>query len=279
MLKRILVPLDPSSHALAALDFGIALANLQNAEVTGLMILDTPEIGRSIGPVTPGASEYARKAGRRREARAHRRIQELLSRFRKRCDAAGVRHRSIEVSGNPGEMIIRESVFFDVVLLGMKTYFHFETQEEPCSTLMDIAGRVMPPIITVPERHPGPETIKRVLVAFGGSRTGAKSVRQFAGLNLFTDANTTVLTANQDMDLAHRYTAAVKRFLDAHEYESVQEAWTPGPVGDALHGQYIGNTDLIVLGAHAKAGILSFLYGQVTKSLLAEGSTPLFIAN
>jgi nucleotide-binding universal stress UspA family protein len=279
MLKRILVPLDPSAHALAALDFAITLAQRHDAEITGFMVLDTPEIERAVGPVTPGALEYARKAERRREAKAHRRIQEMLSRFSDRCTAAGVRNRSLEVSGNPAEMIIRESVFYDLVLLGLKTFFHFETQDGPCTTLTDIAGRVMPPIITVPEKHPGPDGIKRVLVAFGGSRTGARSVRQFASLHLFQNAETAVLASNQDMELAKRYTGAVKRFLLSHGYTGIEEDWTPEPVLEAVREKYLGNVDLIVLGSHAKPGILSFLYGQVTKALIADGKTPLFIAN
>jgi nucleotide-binding universal stress UspA family protein len=279
MLKRILVPLDPSSHALAALDFGIVVAKRHDAEVTGFMVLDTPEIERAVGPVRPGALEYARKAERRREAKAHQRIEELLSRFVKRCEAAGVRHRSTEATGNPAEMIVRESIFYDLVLLGMRTHFHFATQDEPCNTLEEIAGRVMPPIITVPAKHPGPDAISRIVIAFGGSRTGAKSVRQFAGLPLFTNAKVTILSSNQDMEKAKRYTGAVKRFLEAHNYANVEEAWTPEPINEALREKYIGNVDLIVLGAHAKSGILSFLYGQVTKSLIADGSTPLFIAN
>jgi nucleotide-binding universal stress UspA family protein len=279
MMKRILVPLDPSSYAQAALDFAIALAARHGGEVTGFMVLDTPDIERAVGPVSPGALEYARKAERRREAKAHRQIQELLSRFSARCDAAGVANRKVEASGSPAEMIIRESVFYDLVLLGMRTHFHFATQDEPCTTLNDIAGRVMPPIIVVPAKHPGPETIMRVLVAFGGSRTGAKSVRQFAGLHLFTDAATTILSSNQSMEKAQRYTGAVRQFLEAHGYSHVEEDWTPEPVGETIRSKYQGNVDLIVLGAHAKSGILSFLYGQVTKSLITDGSTPLFIAN
>jgi len=279
MLKRILVPLDPSSHALAALDFAIAIAKRHDSEITGFMVLDTPEIERAVGPVTPGALEYARKAERRREAKAHRRIQELLLRFSARCDEAGVRNRKVEASGHPAEMIIRESVFYDLVLLGMETHFHFATQEAPCDTLSEIAGRVMPPIITVPAKHPGPDAIKSVLVAFGGSRTGARSVRLYAGLHLFTQAKTTVLSSNQDMDKAKRYTSAVGEFLRAHDYLNVEEDWTPEAVSETIRSKYLGKVDLIVLGAHAKSGILSFLYGQVTKALLADGRTPLFIAN
>ena len=116
-------------------------------------------------------------------------------------------------------------------------------------------------------------------IAFGGSWTAARSVRQFVALGLFKDAHVSVLCANPDLNVANDLMAAVTRYLSAHGYETVVQAWTPGPVIEAMRDQYLEEADLIVLGAHAKPGILSFLYGQVTKFVLGEGSTPVFIAN
>ena len=81
------------------------------------------------------------------------------------------------------------------------------------------------------------------------------------------------------MEVADRLMAAVGRYLVSHGYNEVQHAWTPGPVIEAMREQYLEEADLIVMGAHAKHGILSFLYGQVTKFVLSEASTPIFVAN
>lgn len=279
MLSRILLPLDPSPYSDAAFRYARGLALAHNAEITGLMILDTPEIERAVGHVTPGALEYARKAGRRREGLAHEHIQEQLSLFAARCEEFGVRHGEVEVQGAPAEMIIGESVFFDVVVMGMETHYNFETSDEPSRTLQEIAGHMMPPVITVPLKEYAPESTKHVTIAFGGSRTAARSVRQFVALGMFKEAQISVLCSNPDMDVANELMAAVTRYLFAHGYNEIAHAWTPGPVIEAMKDQYLEEADLIVLGAHAKPGILSFLYGQVTKFVLNEGSTPVFIAN
>lgn len=279
MLRRILLPLDPSPFSEAAYRYACGLARVHDAEITGLMVLDAPEIERAVGHVTPGALEYARKAERRREALAHERIQHRLAEFAERCQDEGVRHKEVEVQGTPAEMIIGESVFFDVVLMGIETHYHFETTSQPSRTLEEIAGHMMPPVITVPLKEYDPVQTHRVTIAFGGSRTAARSVRQFVTLGLFKKAEITILCSNPEMPVANELMAAVSRYLTAHDYGRITHAWTPGPVIEAMRDQYLEQADLIVLGAHAKQGILSFLYGQVTKFVLNEASTPVFIAN
>ena len=279
MLRRILVPLDPSPHSDAALSYAVGLATSHGAEIAGLMVLDTPEIEKSVGHVSPGAVEYARKAEQHREAIAHEHIQEMLAAFSAQCQKAGVRHKELEVQGDPAEMIISESVFFDLVIMGMETHLHFETSEEPSKTLDDIAGHMMPPVITVPLKPYDPANAGKVTIAFGGSRTAARSIRQFVALGLFKDSEVTILCSNSEKEVADDLMQAVTRYLNAQGYDRVEHAWTPGPVIEAMQERYLEEADLIVLGAHAKApGILKFLYGQVTKFVLTEASTPLFIA-
>ncbi|MFC2086034.1 universal stress protein [Bacteroidota bacterium] len=279
MLSRILLPIDPSPHSEAAFQYALGLARAHDAEITGLMVLDAPDIERAVGPVTPGALEYARKAERRREAIAHEHIQERLGRFAARCEELGVRHKEVEVQGSPAEMIIRESVFYDVVVMGIETHYHFETSDEPSRTLEEIAGRMLPPIITVPLKEYAPETAGHVTIAFGGSFTAARSIRQFVNLGLFKDAEISILCSKPEMERANELMAAVDRYMSAHGYDHITHVWTPGPVIEAMREQYLEQADLIVLGAHAKQGMLSFLYGHVTKFVLGDASTPVFVAS
>jgi nucleotide-binding universal stress UspA family protein len=279
MLKRILLPIDPSPNAKAAFDYALKLAKANDAEITGLMILDSPEIERSVGPVTPGALQYALKAEKRREALAHDHIQEQLAMFAKECDEHRVRHKEVEAQGKPSEMIVGESVFFDLVVMGMETHFHFETTDRASKTLEEIAGHMMPPVIAVPLKPYDPTQARHVTIAFGGSRSAARSVRQFVNLAAFKDAEITILSSNSEMEVANELMTAVSRYLTAHGYDSITHAWTPGPVIEAMQDRYLDEADLIVLGAHAKSGILSFLYGRVTKFVLEQAETPVFIAN
>ena len=279
MAGRILVPLDPSPFSSSAVDYACGLAKGMDAEVTGLMILDAPDIEKSVRGVTPGALEYAQKAGRRKEADAHRQIQQHLAEFARICEQRGIRHRELEVQGEPASMIIGESVFFDIVVMGIETHYKHQTSDAPCDTLQKIAGHMMPPVIAVPEERYEPSDITKITVAFGGSRTAARSIRQFVNLGLFQKAEITILCSNPEINVANELIAAVSRYMNAHGYDNLQPMWTPRPVVEELREKYLDETDLIVLGAHAKHGILSFLYGQVTRFVLNEATTPVFIAN
>ena len=44
MIKRILIPLDPSEYAQAAIQVGAQIARRTDAELTGLVILDIESI-------------------------------------------------------------------------------------------------------------------------------------------------------------------------------------------------------------------------------------------
>ena len=59
MIKRILVPLDPSPYTKSSIEFAIAMAQRHGSEITGLVILDLPGIEKSIGAIPLGGSYYA----------------------------------------------------------------------------------------------------------------------------------------------------------------------------------------------------------------------------
>ncbi len=61
MIRRILIPLDPSPYSESALQLACIIAKEYDAEVTGLVILDIPGIEDSIGPVPIGGIHLAEK--------------------------------------------------------------------------------------------------------------------------------------------------------------------------------------------------------------------------
>jgi len=64
MIKRILLPLDASPFTAAATEAACLLAKNQDAQITGLVVIDIPGIKKSIGPVPLGGGAL-RQAPRR----------------------------------------------------------------------------------------------------------------------------------------------------------------------------------------------------------------------
>ena len=110
-IKRILHPTDFSSASRAALDRAIAMAKADRAElvIAHVMSLALPVMGD--GYVSPKVYEDIEASNR---AYAGKQLARLLDRARK----AGVRARTLLLSGVPYEQIVRASRRADVVVMG-----------------------------------------------------------------------------------------------------------------------------------------------------------------
>ncbi|MGA7306318.1 MAG: universal stress protein [Rhodothermales bacterium] len=277
MIRRIIVPLDPSAHADAAVSYAIQLAQAHDAEVTGFMVVDTPGIHDSVSPISPGAAVYAKKAENRLEAEAHERIRSTLEKFASRCDEAGVSHKEIEDQGDPVEAIARVSAFYDLLIVGLRTHFHFQTTEGEGDTLQDLIGRLATPILAVTEEHIPLSEHLEVVVAFDGSPAAIRSLRQFTQLAAFSNPNIAVLTANEELEAAKQIFGPAEEYLRAYGYTDIDSEWTPMHIADAIDEEFIDKADLIVLGMHAKHGIFSFVVGSLANHMIRMAKVPVFI--
>jgi len=277
MIRRILVPLDPSASADAAVSYAIQLSKAHDAEVTGFMVVDTPGIHESVSPISPGAAVYAKKAENRLEAEAHDRIRSTLEKFASRCDQAGVKHKEIEDQGDPVDAIARESAFYDLLIVGLRTHFHFQTTDGEGDTLQDLIGRLATPILAVTEKHVPLSDHLDVVVAFDGSPAAVRSLRQFTQLAAFSNPNISILTANEELEAAKAIFNPAEEYLRAYGYTDIESEWTPMHIADAIDEEFIDKADLIVLGMHAKHGIFSFVVGSLTNHMIRMARVPVFI--
>jgi nucleotide-binding universal stress UspA family protein len=277
MIRRIIVPLDPSPYADAAVSYAIQLAQAHNAAVTGFMVVDTPGIHESVSPISPGAAVYAKKAENRLEAEAHERIREVLEKFASRCDEAGVTHEEIEDQGDPVEAVARESAFYDLLVVGLRTHFHFQTSQTEGQTLQHLVGRLATPILAVTEDHVPLSEKLNVVVAFDGSPAAVRSLRQFTQLAAFSNPNIAILTADEHLEAARRIFGPAEEYLRVYGYTDITAEWTPMHIADAIDEEFIDKADLVVLGMHAKHGIFSFVVGSLTNHMIRMASVPVFI--
>ena len=277
MIRRIIVPLDPSAYSDAAVSYAIQLAAAHEAEITGFMVVDTPGIHESVSPISPGAAVYAKKAENRLEAEAHERIGEILKKFASRCDKAGVAHQELEAQGDPVEAIARESAFYDLLIVGLRTHFHFQTSDSDGETLEKLVGRLATPILAVTEDHVPLSDHLNVIIAFDGSPAAVRSLRQFTQLAAFSNPNIGILTANEELEAARKIFGPADAYLRSYGYTDITSEWTPMHIDDAFDEEYIERADLVVLGVHAKQGIFNFGVGSVTNHLIRTAKVPVFI--
>ncbi len=276
MLRRILIPFDPSPCAAAALEYGCLLAKRQDAEITAVVVLDLPGIEKSIGPTPLGGIYYAEQLERAKEKRAHEHIQTLLGRFRDTCQRAGVAHRDAELQGSPSEQIINNSVFYDLVVMGICTHFHFETENAPGNSIEKMLSHAVTPVLTVPANFI-PRTKMNVLIAFDGSLPSARAmqgfVRSFNASAIETDI--TLLMSGIDETVARFHLDSACAYLNAHNFCNVRVDRTEQDIIEIMDEKYLPWADLIVLGVHSKKGLLDFMIGSLSRHLIKNGTKPL----
>ncbi len=277
MIKRILVPLDPSPFSAAATINAIAMAQKYDAELTGMVVLDLPGIRKSIGPVPPGAAHFAESMKDAQELDAQNRITELLEQFKVRCEQAEVRHREAEYQGVPSELILNCSQHYDLMCLGLETHFHFETSDRPGDSLEKVLDHTATPIYAFPAGWQPVKGKRRVLIAYNGSLPAARALQRFAQMMDPGDIHVVLLAADMDWETGKHYLDRAEELLRAHAFAEIQQEWTSRSAIDAVSQKFLAEVDEVVAGTHSRRGLLHFSLGDMSTWLIKHADKPLFL--
>ena len=276
MIKRLLVPLDPSPYSEAAIRYATELAQNHGAEVTALMIIDEPGIHGSVRPISPGATKWAEKAEQRFQAEAHQRLGGVLETFNSICDEGNIKRKWIEDVGDPAELIGEISSYYDLLVMGLRTFFHFQTSDEPGKTLKSVLGKLLTPILAVPEIHRPFGSTLDVVIAFDGSPASIRSLKQFATNIMVPNVSILVVNASEEMDDGTALLSRAEDYLNACGFDNVRTEWTPEDIIDHM-ARHLDSAELIVAGMHAKRGLFRNHVGSLTEHLVTKASVPVFI--
>lgn len=280
MIKRILIPLDPSPYSKSTLNLACIIAKVYDAELTGLVILDIPGIEESIGPIPMGGLYYAEKLEKEKKEEAQKRIEGLLKDFEKKCVKEKIKYQVAERQGSPSNQILKESIYYDLVMIGLRTYFNFETSEEYGASLDNLLKESITPIYGIPEIIPfadKPDRKIRILLAFDGSPLAARAMQRFTQLvdpDLF---EITLLNASEDREEGDFILTQAEKYLKSHGIKNIKKEWTSENIIDVVEKEYYDKMDGFVVGAHAAEGIFDFFVGSLTKFLVKRGKKLVFI--
>ena len=285
MINRILVCLDKSTYTDSVIDYACWLAKHHNASLEGLVVVDTKGIRRSEGPVPLGAMRFAKTNIAAKEEEFHG----LLQKFSERCEAADVRHVEFEMQGSPADSIIEESMFFDCVVIGMRTFFTYASgagpdeiygtdDDEPGDSLDQILDHSPAPVFAVPLEWK-PTEQPNVLVALNQCTNSLSALRKFARLYGRADVNVTLMNCSDGSENHMGLLTKASSFLQSHWFKKVHLQTESGNVREVLDQTYCDEYDLIVLGAHGGSELVEFFAGSLCRTLIERGDKPLLIAN
>ena len=271
---EILVCLDGSSYSQAAVEYATQIALEHNASLTGIGVIDLPGIQRSSGPAPIGAMHYDQLADRQHFKETQEIVGGVLKDFGKTCQEKEIRHTIHSETGSPFREIIEESKFHDFIIIGQKTFFRYNIKHESENTLDRILHNGLTAVLAVPDSV---RQIKKVLVAYDNSVQVTKAIQMFLLLHVWNQCDITLLNVNNNANRGKRLLDRLGDYFGRYgvQPENVQ---LRGRVDEAILS-YIREheIDLLVMGAYGRRSVSEFVFGSVTKSLVAQAGIPLFI--
>lgn len=276
-LRRILVPLDPSRHAESALRTACFIAKRHRASVSSVAVLDSEEIRASlipaIGPYFPLMADEIQK----KVAHADERLREVLAKAGAVCAECEVEHRATEYEGIPAEKLMASSIFHDLVVVGLRTSFHFETRGIEGESLHGLLDHTAAPLLAVPEAPM--EKLRRVHVAFDGSPSAARALRDFMPIAAPFQPEIALVVADMPTDQSDFLLGQAELFLRDHGFSQISREAAPEPVEEAFDRILASGSDLLVLGMQARKAIRDFFTGNFTRTMIERGDTALLLSH
>ncbi len=280
MVKSILVPLDPSPYTDKAIEVAIRMALVNDAHLTGMVVIDIPGIKKAAGPVPPGGFYYAEHLTEKRKAEAEERVDALLRKFSAACEKAGVKHSEARNQGNPSESILAESIYYDMIVIGLRTHFNFEVSNEAGDSLREMLDESITPIYAVPADFQVPKAGKaeiRVCIPFDGSLPAARALQRFAQLIRHEMPQVKLVMSHEDLDYAKGVLEGARNYLAYHGIDNVETEITVENIIDKIKADYADWADVFVVGAHSRKGLFDFIVGSLTRHLIDWNKKPVFI--
>jgi nucleotide-binding universal stress UspA family protein len=177
----------------------------------------------------------------------------------------------------PADMILKVASLFDLVVMGLRTYFHFETRKGPGESLDRVLDRTVTPVLAVPEK--GPEELRRVLLTYDGSYGSARALRDCVDVIRGADVELTLFAADRDESHAKELVRHAAAYLRAHEHRDFSIVTTTAPAIEYLKQEFLGRVDLIVAGIHARRFFKDAFVGSFTNELICDGRTALLLSH
>lgn len=277
-IQRVLVPLDTSGYSKAATARACEIAKSHFAQVTGLAVLDTPDI---VGSVVPGELGYwplVEDTISQLTEFARERIAVARSDFAGTCEHNSVSHLESQLEGVPSNRILEASILYDLVVIGVRTFFHFESLEESGHSLSQLLGRTVTPVLAVPDDKEA-ATFKKVVIAYDGSFSAGRALRDFIGFALPYDLQITIVTASKSEKQAEHLLNDAKACLLSHDIENVETLHIQGSTLSAVDTRLINEADLVVTGIHSQHFMKDLFVGSFAREMIDRGNKALFLSH
>ena len=276
-IQDILVYVDASSHNQARLEAAVSMAKAQGSALTGLYVVNKPQIPEYIrAQMKPSFFERQQAAAMQAAVDAEKTFKDLTA-------AAGLETDWYVARGNQAEAISLHGRYADLVIIGQQDPEEAEkegTEELPDRVVLSI-GR---PVLLLPYDGELETVGKHIAVAWDASRLAARAVSDALPFLQAAD-RVDILVVNAHGGAAGRGTAvgsAICKYLTRHGVDaSAQHVYgDESDDGAKLHAHAVElGADMIVMGAYGHARWREVALGGVTQYMLRHTKVPVLMSH
>lgn len=275
MLKKILLVLDGSNAGSAAREYAFQLSSSTHAGMTAIGVLDTPWI-TAAQPEPIGGASFKLQRDEAMIEHTQEHVIHLLESFVQEAASRNIPVESVEAEGFPATEIERLSHEHDLIIIGKKTDFHFDLDEEADVTVRHVARDNPRPLLIVPEN---PAQGGKVLVALDASHQSSRALHMFLLLGMAMDREVEVLSIHEDEELASIIAERGVRMCALYGVKaSARPVRAAGNRGELiLKAAKDVQASLMVMGGFSHSFLKELFFGSCTKKLMEGAKIPLFL--
>lgn len=278
MIKTILIGLDGSEHADAALQQALWLAGRLRATLIGLHVIDVVSIeGSFLHDISGslGFEPYLDFSAKLREA-LRERGQVLLDTFVQRCGERSIPCDTELVMGIVANEICDHARTADLVMIGHRGINERFSTGLLGSTAESVTRKSPKPVFVTPMRF---QEITRPLLAYDGSQRASAAMHAAAEVASALALPLTVLhVARDETTDGAKVLDEARRYLQSYDLAVTCESVVGHPHQRIIEVIREHGHDCLFIGAYGHSRIIEMVLGSTTEFVLRNSPCPVFLA-
>jgi nucleotide-binding universal stress UspA family protein len=277
IIRQILIPTDGSDYSKTALEYGIYIGRLLEAELTGLHIIDVkilqgPIFSDIFGSVSLSPfPEFLTAIEKGLDERA----DAILEAFRRRCEREGLTPRIRKVTGIIDEEILRAGSEADLILLAQRgEHYPLSRSVLLGSTAEAVVRKSGKPVLVTPAKF---REIESMGLAYDGSPPAHHALGIAAQLSVKTKWPITVILITDQASLAAGLTQKVESYLEPFEIDSDVIVLHGREEKEIIKFIQEGAVELMLMGAYGHTRFKELLLGSTTSHVIRNSTIPVLL--
>ncbi len=276
-MHNILIPIDPSDYTKTAYQYVLKIASHNEITVEGLAIIDNLNLAEAVSTFVPlplGNEEHLQQEEILMKD-AKKKARKEIKNFKKLCETNGLECNSKLMVGRPDFVIEEAGKYTDLVVIGMRNFFHFETSDSPEKTVSKIIHYSQAPVLMVPKEF---KSVNKVLIAFDGSNPSVKAAREFAKIAWNKTYEITLLVSHSSRSQGDEMLEKLENYLTKHTNAKIERQYSDKNIISVYDDQFAGNVDLVVCGMHSQNILQKLFVGSFPEHLINANNVPVLVA-